>query len=317
MVWLALIVLTTLLYHNTSSDAHLIRRPNRAPGSKCSNSTQKIDYDPRNWLPLTFTNSKAAMRELNNLLDESIHAPDPLVLDWTRQGCGSVLFPKESGRKRESIHSWAYALTGVLEAQQNSGRIDIKNQDRRNQPHGIHPLSEQQLIDCVGPQNCNLPFSTLEALVKLRNYGIQVQTEESYYKPDHQFCGNHRQKGLVQVRDLIKLPSDQETVLAKVVARYGPVAARMVSLGLDENMNQDSAEVECRIKSTDIDVLVVGYSAHSWKIVSSLKISHLIAHLSSALYHNTDDSTSLNSSREPKITWSRFRVASIIAKLLQ
>ena len=188
-------------------------------------------------------NTREGLRFLRSILDNNIPVPDEL--DWRNEE-GMVTSVKFQGRCGSC---WAFAATGALEAQMKI-RMGMDAQ----------PLSNQQILDCVGA-TCegDLPSSAFDYAA--RSSGIQKDLSYPYeFEP--RTCRENPAEAIIKDSGFVNLPTNDEETLKKVVAKFGPTTS---GLNLTKKMvlykEGVYQEDNClnNLDSLNHAILIVGY----------------------------------------------------------
>ncbi|XP_050300897.1 procathepsin L-like [Anthonomus grandis grandis] len=142
----------------------------------------------------------------------------PFSIDWRK--LGGVTPVKTEGSC--GAH-WAFSATGSLE-----GQIFRKF-------HRLVSLSEQNLIDCAGKKYHNNGCKNGTALnafkYVIKNKGIDTNLTYPYKGKQQWFCKYKKLPTNPQVHGVLVLPRGNETNLAAVIAKSGPVSVAIDATG--------------------------------------------------------------------------------------
>lgn len=193
------------------------------------------------------TNSPKAQQFLDQILLADGDVPDEV--DW-RKVPGRVMKAKDQSW---CLSSWAFATTGVLEGQ-------MAVQKNSSILGRLVSLSEQNLIDC-SPNNdpCHTGLVS-DALAFISEQG-GIDSQMSYpYEAKAGKCRFNIDRVVMRDTGYAVLTKGDEQELKKVVASFGPVAARMMVT--DSMILYDSGiyfDPHCNSEDVNESFLIVGY----------------------------------------------------------
>lgn len=171
----------------------------------------------------------------------------PSSFDWREKGC--VREVKDQG---QCGSCWAFAATGALEGAacaQTGRKVD---------------LSEQQLMDCSGPEGnmgCNGGEMDFAFKFVIDNHGLCA--EKDYPYEVHEDKCRHSCKPVVHVQAYKDVPRKSEAALKAAIIQHGPVAVGINADQLPFQFYHEGVfDASCGT-TLDHGVLVVGYGNDS------------------------------------------------------